>query len=106
MRAYPESESAGDVTAVARMELLYALPRFPEVQALVFADAGAVRTYRSRIASDTDNSRTLTGEGLGLQWIRAGSFGAKAYVAWRSGSEPTSGADRSPRFWMQAAKYF
>jgi len=98
VRAYPEGESAGDEAAVMNLELRYILPQLPEVQAVLFADAGVV--------SETDNHRTLSGEGIGVQWLHERSFAAKAHVAWRSGPQPASGPDRHPRFWMQFAKYF
>jgi hemolysin activation/secretion protein len=88
------------------VELRWTLPRLPEVQALLFVDAGTVRMYHSRLATDTDNRRTLTGEGFGAEWLRPGRFAAKAYLAWRSGPQPTSDIDRRPRFWLQLAQYF
>lgn len=106
VRAYPQGEATGDDAAVLNLELRWAVPGLPEVQALVFADVATVWANHSTLANDDKNQRTLAGEGVGAQWLGNGSFAARAYVAWRSGPQPTSDKDRQPRFWLQLAQYF
>jgi hemolysin activation/secretion protein len=106
VRAYPQGEAVGADAAVLNLELRWGLPRMPELQALAFIDAGTVKVNHSPLATDTDNRRSLAGEGIGAQWIRPQHFALKAYVAWRSGPQPTSDIDRRPRFWLQFAQYF
>jgi hemolysin activation/secretion protein len=106
VRAYPQGEAVGAEAAVVNLEMRWGLPRMPEVQALAFVDAGTVKVNHSPLATDTDNRRSLAGEGIGAQWIRSQRFALKAYVAWRSGPQPESDIDRRPRFWLQLAQYF
>ena len=106
VRAYPQGEAVGADAAVVNLEMRWGLPRLPEVQALAFVDAGTVKVNHSPLATDTDNRRSLAGEGVGAQWTRPERFALKAYVAWRSGPQPTSDVDRRPRFWVQLAQYF
>lgn len=106
VRAYPQGEATGDHAAILNRELRWEVPGFPEVQALVFADAAAVWANHSTLSTDRKNRRVLSGEGIGAQWHKKDSFAAKAYVGWRSGPQPTSDKDRRPRFWLQLAQYF
>jgi len=106
VRAYPQGEAVGAQAEILNLELRWGLPRMPEVQALLFADAGTVKVNHSPLATDTDNRRTLAGEGIGAQWVRPERLALKAYIAWRSGPKPTSETDRQPRFWLQFAQYF
>jgi hemolysin activation/secretion protein len=106
VRAYPQGEGLGDAAAIANLELRWQLPGLPDTQGLAFVDAGTVWVNHSALPSDGDNRRSVSGAGLGVQWLWPQSFALKAYVAWRSGPEPTSDKDRQPRFWMQLAQYF
>ena len=106
VRAYPQGEAAGADATIVNIEMRWRLSRLPEMQSLVFVDAGTVRVNHSPLATDTNNYRDLTGAGIGAQWMRAERFALKSYVAWRSGPQPTSDEDRKPRFWLQLAQYF
>jgi hemolysin activation/secretion protein len=106
VRAYPQGEGLGDAAAIANLELRWQLPGLPDTQVLAFVDAGTVWVNHSALPSDGDNRRSVSGEGLGVQWLWPQSFALRAYVAWRSGPEPNSDKDRQPRFWMQLAQYF
>lgn len=106
VRAYPQGEASGDAAAIVNLELRWQLPGLPDTQMLAFVDAGTVWVNHSALATDGDNRRSVSGEGLGVQWLWPESFALKAYVAWRSGPEPTADKDRQPRFWMQLAQYF
>ena len=106
VRAYPQGEALGDDAVIANLELRWQLPGLPDVQALAFVDAGRVWVNHSALATDGDNRHSISGEGIGAQWLRPGRLGFKAYVAWRSGPEPVSDRDREPRYWVQLAQYF
>lgn len=104
--AYPQGEVAGDNAAFLNLELRWQLPGLPDMQALAFVDVGTAWLNHSALVSDKNNRRSVSGEGIGAQWIWPERFAIKGYVAWRSGPEATSDTDRQPRFWVQLAQYF
>jgi hemolysin activation/secretion protein len=106
VRAYPENESIGDDVGILNLEVRWKLPDIPELQLVGFFDAGTVRVNHSPLPTDTGNRRTLAGEGMGLQCIRAKLFSFRAYLAWRAGPQPISDVDRRPRALFQFAMYF
>jgi hemolysin activation/secretion protein len=106
VRAYPQDEGVGDDAAIVNVELRWALPPLPDVQLLSFVDDGTVRINHKPLPTDTQNRRTLTGEGVGVQWSEFRRFAVRAYLAWRSGPAPLTDADRRPRGWLQFVQYF
>lgn len=69
-------------------------------------DAARVRINREPW-DNTDNSRSLSGPGIGLRWGEA-RWRAEATLAWRGGneasrSEPSTG---QPQVWVSAAYRF
>jgi hemolysin activation/secretion protein len=77
-----------------------------KIQLIGFADTGSVKTNRNPWLVD-QNSRTLSGAGVGLNWIGANNFVLKTFYAWKLGSESaTSAPDKTGRFWIQGVKYF
>jgi hemolysin activation/secretion protein len=106
VRAYPQDEGAGDDAAILNLELRWTVPGLSDMQLLTFADAGTVRINHTPLPTDTDNRRTLKGEGLGLQWMGAKRFALRAYLAWRAGPVPQTDIDRRPRGWLQFVQYF
>jgi len=106
VRAYPQDEGAGDDAAILNIELRWTVPALPDMQLLTFVDGGTVRINHTPLPADTDNRRTLKGEGLGLQWIGTKTFALRAYLAWRAGPAPLTDSDRRPRGWLQFVKYF
>lgn len=111
VRAYPEGESYGDQGYVLTLEARKRLPRFIErlpgqVQLIGFIDTGMVKVNKDPWAPGR-NSRTLSGAGVGLNWMNYNNFAVKAFYAFRLGNEPaTSAPDKSGRFWIQVVKYF
>lgn len=104
VRAYPQGEAPAADAWLASLELRY---RFaPDWQASFFYDAAQGRLNHRPLATDTDNTRRLSGPGLGLTWSRPGDFFVQLGIAWRDGPQPTSDTDRSPRAWVQAVKHF
>ena len=54
-----------------------------------------------------ENHRTLSGAGIGLNWVDNSNFVVKAYYAHKLGNATAlSAPDKSGRFWVQAIKYF
>lgn len=111
VRAYPEGEAYADegyvLTVEARMKLPKFFERMPgQLQLIGFADTGSVRINQDPW-TDEDNTRTLSGAGVGLNWSETNNFMVRAYYAFKLGNEDaTSAPDKSGRFWIQLVKYF
>ncbi|MDW3715484.1 MULTISPECIES: ShlB/FhaC/HecB family hemolysin secretion/activation protein [unclassified Pseudomonas] len=104
VRAYPQGEAAADDAWLANLELRYALA--PAWQLFGFYDAGGGRISHRPVAGTADNRRTLSGAGVGVSLALPAAINLQAFAAWRTGSQPTSDDDRSPRLWLQTTKYF
>lgn len=111
VRAYPEGEAYADEGYVLNLEARYLLPKFSQtmpgqMHLIGFVDTGSVTTHKHPWAAG-DNTRTLSGAGVGVNWAEANNFLARAYYAFKLGNEkPTSAPDKSGRFWFQLVKYF
>jgi hemolysin activation/secretion protein len=111
VRAFPAGEAPADEGYVVSLEARLALPRLYErmasqVQLVAFYDIGRV-TVNAKPWAPGNNSRTLSGAGVGLVWSATNNFLVRMYYARKLGSEvATSAPDRSGRFWIQAIKYF
>lgn len=104
VRAYPQGEAAADDAWLANLELRYAPA--PAWQLFGFYDAGGGRISHRPVAGTADNHRTLSGAGVGVSLALPAAINLQAFAAWRTGSQPTSDDDRSPRLWLQTTKYF
>jgi len=105
VRAYPSGEGSGDEGWLAQLELRMNLGQWSPC---VFYDAGGVKTNASPAAAATNNSRQLSGGGLGLRFSNGG-LSAEVVMAWRNqGGAPTSdtSGDPSPRFWFTTSYQF
>ena len=111
VRAYPEGEGYADEGVVGTLEarlLLSGLFRrqVGQIHLVGLFDIGNV-TINKNPWSNEQNSRTLSGIGLGLTWENYNNFSAKTYYARKLGNEPaTSGPDSPGQFWIQLVKYF
>ncbi len=111
VRAYPEGEAYADegyvLTVEARMLLPKLIDRLPgEVQLVGFVDTGTVTVNKTPWTTE-QNDRTLSGAGIGVNWMDYNNFSVKAYCAFKLGNESaTSAPDKSGRFWVQLVKYF
>jgi len=112
VRAYPEGETYGDQGYVLNVEARAALPRLYAqqsglLQLVGFVDTGMVRLNR-RPWDSSDNRRTLSGVGVGLNWASGeGDVVLKAFCAHKVGAAAsTSAPATATRFWLQAVKYF
>jgi len=104
VRAYPQGESPCDDAWLASLELRYTPA--PAWQLTLFADGGAGHLHHSPLSSDANNSRALSGAGVGFAWSHAARIGVSGFLAWRTDAAPTSDTDRTPRVWVQGVKYF
>ncbi|PPK42397.1 hemolysin activation/secretion protein [Trinickia symbiotica] len=104
VRAYPDGEAPSDDAWLGTVELRYAFSA--RWQASAFFDAAQGYLNHQPIALDTNNKRRLSGAGIGLVYSLPHNLLIRASVAWRTGPQPTSDSDRSPRAWLQAVKYF
>lgn len=111
VRAYPEGEAYGDQGYVLTVEVRKDLPKFydqipGQMQLVGFIDTGRVNTDKTTWTNE-DNTRTLSGAGVGINWMDYNNFAMKLAYAHKLGSEKAiSAPDKSGRFWVQLVKYF
>jgi hemolysin activation/secretion protein len=111
VRAYPEGEAYADQGYVLNLEartLLYKLSEnlSGKMQLVGFVDTGTVQANKFSWTPE-QNSRTLSGAGVGLNWTGSNNFVVKTYYAHKLGDDAaTSAPDKSGRFWLQGVKYF
>ena len=113
--AYPNLEASGDDGILFTAELRKALT--PKLQALISYNYGAIivnnnANYAGALAL---NKYSLSGVGMGLNWIEAGKYSLKANVSRKLGTNPAAniftGADSDgsighTRYWLSASVYF
>lgn len=111
VRAYPAGTAFGDQGYVVNLEARYLLPTFSEglpgkMHLLALFDTGTVK-YNKNTWTNTDNSVTLSGAGVGFMWSDPDNFAVKGYYARKIGSSPdTINSSASGQFWLQFVKYF
>jgi len=111
VRAYPEGEAYADEGYVATLEARMLLPKFSDqlpgrMHLIGFVDTGSVTLNKNPWAAG-DNSRTLSGAGIGFTWLDYNNFSVRTYWAHKLGNAAaTSAPDASSRFWIQLVKYF
>ena len=112
VRAYPVGEASGDDGWRWTSELRWNLPTREGDenvwQLIAFADGGHVNLYHNKLPGYTGVAgRSLYGAGVGVNWSNQANWVARAYYAWKIGSEDAvSDTDRSGRFWLQIYKFF
>lgn len=110
VRAYPSGEAYGDQGYVLSLEARRVLPQFSEklpgqMQVIGFVDTGTVTSNKNAITSE--NRKTLSGAGLGVNWMNSNDFVVKMYYAHKLGdTAAVSAPDSMNRFWIQGVKYF
>lgn len=74
VRAYPQGEAYGNEGYLGTMELRYRLPvDVPgALTASTFLNHGGIRVNHNPYIADADNTRQLSGMGLGLGWVATG----------------------------------
>ena len=95
VRAFPVSEGSGDMGFVGTAELRYLIDKMRplpgSVQLAAFVDHGYAVIHDTPLAPD--NTRNLTGVGLGATWFADGGFNIRSSVAWRTAGAATTGND-------------
>ena len=110
VRAYPSGEAAGDEAWLGTAELRYTLPanRNGAIwQLTTFYDTGTSHLEKKQITPG-QNRRSISGAGLGINYIMPGSYAIKVNYAWKIGSEaPQSDSTFGKgRLWLQGVKCF
>jgi hemolysin activation/secretion protein len=111
VRAYPTGEAYADEGFLLNLELrkrvTTAAQKLPgQLDLIAFVDAGMVSTNKSPWTTG-DNTRTLSGAGVGVNWAGNNNLIVKAFYARKLGNETAiSAPDKSGRFWIQAIKFF
>jgi hemolysin activation/secretion protein len=111
VRAFPEGEAYADQGYVLNIEIRTLLTKISEklsgkMQLIGFVDTGTVQSNKY-VWTPELNTRTLSGAGVGLNWMGTSNFVLKTYYAHKLGDEAaTSAPDKSGRFWIQGVKYF
>ena len=101
VRAYPQGEASGDLGWLANVEVRYALSDAWQLNG--FLDHGQVRINQDAWTSD-DNSRSLSGAGVGASWTGYG-WQVNGVAAFKlGGEEAESDKDRGARLWVQVVK--
>jgi hemolysin activation/secretion protein len=109
VRAYDVGTIGGAQGALASAELRHNLGMLPygTWQTILFADSGVVRIYKN-VFDTGDNTATLSGAGIGLNWAGGNGWTAAFEVAKPLGPVPTLVGDvgSSPRVWVELHKAF
>ena len=113
VRAYAEGEASSDSALLLTAELRkrldipasFELPGY--VIGSLFFDIAHGHLNERPLLTDTGNSPTLAGVGVGLRWGEPGDFLLNATAAWRLTDRPRGDPrDRSPRLFFSLSKTF
>ena len=111
VRAFPVGEATGDIGMIATAEARYIIPGFKifngDLTVTGFYDHGWARINEHALPTDTENNRSLGGYGFGMSAGQDGGFLVRAMAAWAThGTAQSDTAQRVPRVWVQAIKWF
>lgn len=112
VRAYPAGEASGDQGCLLNTELRWQLPiknrLFDSLQLSGFYDTGYVKLNKELWPGFAgENSRRLSGAGLGVYLNKTGQYTLRVSYAWKTGSEEAlADSDKNGRFWVQGSSYF
>ncbi len=108
VRAYDVGTIGGALGALASAELRhnFGVSSVGTWQTMLFADSGVVRIYKNVFAAG-DNTATLSGVGIGLNWTGGSGWSAALGVAKPVGGLPALVGDTaSTRVWLEIHKAF
>ena len=108
VRAYDVGTLGGALGALASAELRHNLgaSSYGTWQTMLFVDSGVVRIYKNTFDAG-DNSATLSGAGVGVNWAGGSGWTAALGVARPIGGVPTLVGDTaSSRVWLELHKAF
>jgi len=111
VRAFPVGEATADIGLLATAEARYIIPGFKifngDLTLTGFYDHGWARVNEHPLLTDSENNRSLGGYGVGVSAGQDGGFLVRAYAAWAThGTAESDTAQRVPRVWVQAIKWF
>lgn len=109
VRAYPQGEASGDEGYFARGEFRWTLPhKSLQVQLAAFVDTGHVTINKNPWAGAGENSRTLTGGGLGLIVAANKDYNIRIDRAWVMGGGHVTAEEHASggRWLLSGVQYF
>ncbi|MGB1236681.1 MAG: ShlB/FhaC/HecB family hemolysin secretion/activation protein [Pseudomonadales bacterium] len=104
VRAYPQGEGLVDTGILSSLEIFYQAN--PSWTFSGFVDAGVGDAKKHPSASDTDNTKALSGIGAAAVFRHKSLGNLSMTAAWRTDSEATTAPDRQPRLWLQWTRPF
>lgn len=108
VRAYDVGAVSGDSGYRGSVELQHTLglTGMGHWQAVAFVDSARVQVNKTPWTAGTNSAR-LSGAGVGLNWIGAGLWSLKTYVAAPVGAKPVLvSSNNSARLWVEIGKRF
>jgi hemolysin activation/secretion protein len=108
VRAYDVGAVGGAMGALVSLELRHNLsaPLPGAWQAIAFVDSGVVRVYKN-VFEVGENSATLSGAGVGLNWVGPRGWAVSGSLAAPLGRVPMlTGDTASSRLWIEIHKAF
>jgi hemolysin activation/secretion protein len=112
VRAYPVGEAIADNAQIYSIEGRYILPGAKVFDGdFMFSahyDYGRAEVFDKPLATVTQNKRSIGGYGVGASLGREGNFIMRGSASWRADGETplADPAERNPRVWIQAVKWF
>ncbi|MDP1958530.1 POTRA domain-containing protein [Hydrogenophaga sp.] len=107
VRAYDTSSVSGDSGYLLSAELRHDFGDIfnGRVHVLGFVDSAQVTINKSTWGV-TDNSASLSGVGMGLNWAGKNNLNANAYIATSVGAKPSQVLNNTTRAWLEVGKRF
>ena len=111
VRAFGVGDGVGDDIFQGTLEVRQRVPAWTLLNApfvlSAFIDGGRFKDWHDPLATDTQNTRTLGGYGVGLNLTRRDDFQLRLDVAHRINRSPLPGSDNSmTRAWASLQKWF
>ena len=109
VRAYDSGAVSGDMGYVFNAEYRHNLGSVMDgqLQAVAFLDSAVIDENKTpSTASTTQKNTSLSGAGLGINWVSPTQWSAKVYLATPIGSEPNLSETNSTRLWLEVDKGF
>ena len=115
VRAFPVNEALGDEGYLMNFELRYEV--YEHVELVGFIDHGGITLHNNPwpdANTGVPNHYTLSGGGVGINWVVPGNFVIRGSMAQRIGSNParsldgsdSDGTHKAPHFWVSLSKSF
>lgn len=107
VRAYDTSTISGDSGYLLSTELRHDLGDVVNgrLHALAFVDSAQVKINKNTWVA-SDNSASLSGVGVGLNWVGQNNLYANTYIATAVGAKPIQVSNNLTRIWLEVGKRF